>query len=177
MSTLTHKVRQYTVKETAQEIRAALRREFPGVKFSLRMTRGTGYGWMSLSYTDGPVTRAVDSITAGFRSSYFDGMDDSTHQIPSTIYAEADGSLFEPRWSCDGVNSTRDFSPAMLERAAQIACEGSVWWEYCEQDFGPRNVEHYASRRLLQCLDLTHGFPQGSSREILDMWRDEFYRR
>lgn len=100
----------YTVRETGTEIRRALRDAFPGVKFSLRGSRGTGYGWFSLSWTDGPTTRAVDAVTNRFRSSYFDGMDDSTHTIPATMYADADGVIREHRYSCDGVNTERSVS-------------------------------------------------------------------
>lgn len=75
-----------------------MRAAFPGVKFSLRGSRGTGYGWFSLSWTDGPTTRQADAVTNRFRSSYFDGMDDSTHQIPATMYADDDGVIREHRY-------------------------------------------------------------------------------
>lgn len=100
----------YTVTETGTEIRRALRAAFPGVKFSLRGSRGTGYGWFNLSWTDGPTTSAVDAVTNGFRSSYFDGMDDSTHTIPATMYADPDGVIREHRYSCHGVNGERAYS-------------------------------------------------------------------
>ena len=109
----------YTVVETGKEIRRALRLAFPGVKFSLRGSRGTGYGWFSLSWTDGPTASQVDAITNGFRSSYFDGMDDSTHQIPATMYADDDGVIRERRFACHGVNTQRDYSDA----ATMWACD------------------------------------------------------
>lgn len=101
----------YSVVDTGKAIRHALREAFPGVKFSLRGSRGTGYGWFSLSWTDGPTTSQADAVANGFRSSYFDGMDDSTHQIPATMYADPDGVIREHRYSCNGVNTERDYSP------------------------------------------------------------------
>lgn len=100
----------YTVRETGDAIRRALRASFPGVKFSLRGSRGTGHGWFSLSWTDGPTSWQVDALTNGFRSSYFDGMDDSTHSIPAPMFADADGVIREHRYLCNGVNGSRSFS-------------------------------------------------------------------
>jgi hypothetical protein len=100
----------YTATETGKVIRRALRDVFPGVRFSLKGSRGTGHGWFALSWTDGPTTFEVDKVTGRFRSSYFDGMDDSTHQIPATMYADADGVIREHRYTCHGVNTQRDYS-------------------------------------------------------------------
>ena len=100
----------YTVVETGKEIRRALKAAFPGVKFSLRGSRGTGYGWFSLDWTDGPTDRRVREVTGGFQSSYFDGMDDSNHQIPATMYAGDDGVIREHDYVCHGVNGDRDYS-------------------------------------------------------------------
>lgn len=148
---LTHVRREFTVVETGKEIRQALRRAFPGVKFSLRGSRGTGYGWFSLSWTDGPTDRAASAICGGFRSSYFDGMDDSTHTIPSTLYALEDGTLYEPRWHCNGVNTSRDYS-----------AEAKAWARsYIDAHGGPDNFTdwpaenyHLAIHRVLSGVDM-----------------------
>lgn len=142
----------YTVTETGKAIRKALREAFPGVKFSLRGSRGTGYGWFSLSWTDGPTTSQADAITNGFRSSYFDGMTDSTHQIPATMYADPDGVIREHDYSCHGVNSERTYSP-----------EAKVWAvSYMEAHGGPEAfcADYWPSAdiavwRILQGVDLT----------------------
>lgn len=142
----------YTVVETGKAIRAALREAFPGVKFSLRGSRGTGHGWFSLSWTDGPNTHQVDAITNGFRSSYFDGMTDSTHSIPATMYADPDGVIREHRYTCDGVNTSRSYSP-----------EADAWARsYVDAHGGPGTFSgdywpdhHIAIHRVLSGVDMT----------------------
>ena len=53
--------------EAAKLVRADLRAAFPGIKFSLTGSRGTGYGWYHLSWTDGPTAREVrDAVTVPF---------------------------------------------------------------------------------------------------------------
>ncbi|GAA3510068.1 hypothetical protein GCM10022234_00320 [Aeromicrobium panaciterrae] len=142
----------YTVKETGQEIRKALKAAFPGVKFSLRGSRGTGYGWFSLSWVDGPTTGQVREITGGFQSSYFDGMDDSNHHIPATMYADPDGVIREHRFSCKGVNGSREYTPeAIAWMDAYIDAHGGP--EAFSGGYGP----DYASARwkTFQDIDLT----------------------
>lgn len=98
-----------TVKETAAALRKELRVTFPGTKFSVRMSTGTGHGWLWVSWTDGPSTRAVETITARYVSSRFDGMTDSYHCTGVT------------EWTCSGVNSTRNVSDeAMAAAMARI---------------------------------------------------------
>ncbi|WP_311208743.1 MULTISPECIES: LPD29 domain-containing protein [unclassified Aeromicrobium] len=143
----------YTVKETGAAIRRALKAAFPGVKFSLRGSRGTGYGWFSLSWTDGPTTWAVDEITNGFRSSYFDGMDDSTRHIPATMAVEDDGVIREHRWSCNGVNSERNYTDeARAWSRAYVDAHGGA--EVWNRGIALNDGESMAWR-VLQGVDLT----------------------
>lgn len=150
---LQYEQRNFSAVETGKEIRKALREAFPGVKFSLRGSRGTGYGWFSLSWTDGPTTWQADAVTNGFRSSYFDGMDDSTHQIPPTLYALDDGTFYEPRYSCHGVNSSREYSTAAATWArSYIEAHGGA--EIFCPDY-PDAELHHSTWRVLQSVDLT----------------------
>lgn len=87
--------RGLTVKETAAAMRRELREVFPGVRFSVRMTRGTGYGWLAVTWEDGPTRSEVEAVTRAFQSLAFDGMDDAYHSTGVT------------RYSCTGVNHSR----------------------------------------------------------------------
>lgn len=152
MTDLTYERRDYTVKETGTEIRRALRVAFPGVKFSLRGSRGTGYGWFSLSWADGPTTRQADAVTGGFQDSYFDGMTDSTHHIPATMYADEDGSIREHRYSCSGVNSSRSYSPEAVAWAESYINAHGGPETFCA-DYWPDM--HIAVHRVLSGVDMT----------------------
>lgn len=95
----------HTVKETAAAIRAHLRREFPGTKFSVRMAPGTAYGWIDVAWTNGPTDARVREITAAYESRRFSGMDDSYHATGVT------------EWTCCGVITQRSFTPARRDWA------------------------------------------------------------
>ena len=160
---------EYTTKETAAALRRALREAFPGVRFSVRMARGTAYGWLDVAYVDGPTWEQVRAISNGFQSQTFDGRDDFYKSIEPTLYAREDGSLYEVRWSCCGINSQRTYSPEVQAWAATVAVPGSYWW--------PRGVAAWrdnpdaAVRDLLSGLDLTHGLPEDPRAVWKDRWQ------
>lgn len=160
---------EYTTKETADALRKALREAFPGVRFSVRMARGTAYGWLSVSYVDGPTWEAVRAITHGFQSSHFDGMDDSYHQIEPTLYSRPDGSLYEIRWGSCGVNVTRDYSPEASAWAEGVAVRGSRWWPLGVDAW--RDDAYLSQRELLAGLDLTEGTPEDPEAAYVERWQ------
>ena len=71
--------------ESAKLLRAALRRAFPGTKFSVRLSRGTAWGNAHVAWTDGPKPRDVEALCAGFESEGFDGMTDSTTRREAVV--------------------------------------------------------------------------------------------
>lgn len=111
MTALTHEIRDFTVKETATEVRKALRAAFPGTKFSVRMDRGTAYGWMRCDWTDGPTVDQVTPLLARFESERWSGTDELYHHVEPTLYAREDGTLYEPHYNCCGINWQRTYSP------------------------------------------------------------------
>lgn len=138
---------EYSVKETAAAMRSALRAAFPSVKFSVRMSRGTGHGWLSVTYEDGPRLSEVQEIAHGFESSRFEGMDDSYQQVEPALYAREDGSLFEIRWSCCGANVSRRYSDEATTWADTVAVRGSYWWPEGVDLW--RDSAYYSSLQLL----------------------------
>ena len=66
-------------KESAKVLKALLRQHFPATAFSCRLGRGTGWGSLDVSWTDGPTVAAVDGIVRPFEGKGFDGRDDSTY--------------------------------------------------------------------------------------------------
>ena len=62
--------------DVAKLIRKHLKKEFPGVKFSVRSSRYAGGSSIDIRWTDGPTANAVDAITAPFSGARFDGMID-----------------------------------------------------------------------------------------------------
>jgi len=59
--------------ETAKLVRAALKKNFPGVKFSVRSSVYSGGASIDVSWVLGPTSKEVDAIACQFESADFDG--------------------------------------------------------------------------------------------------------
>lgn len=59
--------------DTAKLIRETLKIEFPGVKFSVKKTRG---GSVQIEWTDGPTWERVQSVAGFYAGAHFDSMQD-----------------------------------------------------------------------------------------------------
>jgi hypothetical protein len=77
--------------ETAKLVRAALKREFPETKFSIRSKEYSGGASISVGWTDGPPTPAVDRIAQQFAGADFDGSIDL--KCYSDHWLEPDGTV------------------------------------------------------------------------------------
>lgn len=74
--------RYLSCAETAKLIRAALKREFPGVKFSVRSDTYSMGASIRVRWTDGPTSSEVDRVAGVFAGADFDGM------VDLKVYAE-----------------------------------------------------------------------------------------
>lgn len=75
-------VGKMTAQQSAKVLRTVLREKFPGVKFSVRLCRGTSRGCVDVFWTLGPEREAVAEVVGPFRGESFDGMTDSTVHLP-----------------------------------------------------------------------------------------------
>lgn len=117
--TLAHP-RELTVKETAHALRVALRTAFPRVKFSVRMSTGTGHGWLKVKWTDGPSRDDVMMVCDAFESSRFNSMTDGYDRVRNLVDVPGLGWC---KPSCRGINETRKFSEAAQRAAADIVAK------------------------------------------------------
>jgi hypothetical protein len=104
-----------SAKDTAKEIRIALKGAFPGVKFSVRRQQQTIY----VAWTDGPTEKKVKDLTQEFEGSWFDGSDDSTHVITH----EYNG--LKVRWGADFIFTNREISTDLYNQI-QTAVEAKT---------------------------------------------------
>ena len=79
--------------EGSKLLKATLAREFPGTKFSVRMSRGTAYGSIDIRYENGPSFEDVDAIASGFEGKSFDGSIDLEYH-KETSYCPVHGARF-----------------------------------------------------------------------------------
>jgi hypothetical protein len=102
--------------ETATLVRQTLRKEFPGVKFSVRAKTYAGGASISVSWTGGPGEAVVRAKVDRYAGADFDGMTDMKLYRPSTLLANEDGSLEDVRYGADFVQVQRSIGDEERER-------------------------------------------------------------
>lgn len=135
--------RYVSVTDTAKLLRAALRSEFPGVKFSVRSSKYAGGASIDVSWTDGPTASAVDDIAKLYQGATFDGMTDSK-DYHDALLAGPDGEVETVHFGADWVHTQRRLSPEFLAAgAAFIAAQhhrGRIRADYPERCAGCGNT-------------------------------------
>lgn len=106
-------VEYVSLDETLKRMKAELKREFPGVVFSVRRARGTGYGYVSLGWTDGPSYEAVTSIAHMYQGEGFDGMTDSSYGI-THVAADGQGNPVRIRYGTRGINCSHHITDSRV---------------------------------------------------------------
>ena len=71
--------------ETAKLVRGALKKAFPGVKFSVRSSTYAGGASMRVGWTDGPKTKDVEAVVSAYKGGGFDGMIDLKYSVESWL--------------------------------------------------------------------------------------------
>lgn len=77
--------------ETAKLVRAALKRSFPDVKFSVKSKTYSGGASIDVRWMDGPTQKMVDAVAGQFAGGRFDGMIDL--KIGVSHWMMPDGSV------------------------------------------------------------------------------------
>jgi hypothetical protein len=83
----------FTAKETNQELRKALKKSFPGVKFSVTKSSGGFSG--RVTWDGGPTSQEVKAVALAFEGSTFNPYMDSQ----DALYQEHNGQRV--RWGMD----------------------------------------------------------------------------
>lgn len=60
----------------AKEIRAILKKEFPGVKFSVNSSSYSGGNSIRIKWIDGPLAEKVEALVGKYEYGHFNGMED-----------------------------------------------------------------------------------------------------
>lgn len=94
------------LKDSAAELRKALRAAFAGTKFSVRGESYAGGASIHVRWTDGPTVAAVDEIAQGFAGASFDGMTDSMSYVKRDGKHYASDFVFTNRELSEDVYST-----------------------------------------------------------------------
>ena len=101
--------------DAAKWLRKDLRKAFPGTKFSLNGSRGTGYGYYDCRWTGGPTEAEVREIVHPYQGSYYDGMTDCEVGVATAVGIASDGAVL--RSGMRSISTRRDPSDAELAAA------------------------------------------------------------
>lgn len=112
------------LKETAKLIREALKKNFKGVKFSVRGESYSGGASINVNWSEGPTVAAVDAIVKRFEGAKFDGMTDCKDYV-SELVVSAEGELKRNHYASDYVFTKREITPET--RAAVLAQFCQKW--------------------------------------------------
>lgn len=93
-------------KTASGNLRELLKKEFPGIKFSVRKD-GSG-DTVNITWTDGPTRKMVDEIAGQFEGRRFNGMEDC-EEIVSSDFTDLFGSL-------GYIFTEREYSEEVMER-------------------------------------------------------------
>jgi hypothetical protein len=108
--------------ETAKLIRAAIKKAFPRVKFSVRSDSYSGGSSIRVDWTDGPTTKQVNAIASQYEGAGFDGSIDLKYGFTSwlmpdgsAIVADCSGTVGS-RGSVAPIHNDKPHADAVLVR-------------------------------------------------------------
>ena len=115
-----------SVTDTAKLIRKALKREFQGFKFSVRSSKYAGGASIDISWTDGPTSEQVDSVTDAFAGKGFDGSIDLAYRCHS--FLTEDGRAYVAgtsgtAGSMGAVEKAHNFKPERTARRVSFGAD------------------------------------------------------
>lgn len=100
----------------AANVRILLKRQFPGIKFSVKSSSYSMGNSLSVRWTDGPTAQCVDDIVGLFSGGNFDGMTDS-YKSTTSAFTELFGSAKH-------TDTSREASDALVQAALDQHYEG-----------------------------------------------------
>lgn len=107
--------RYISCADTAKLVRKALKKAFPGRKFSVRSKTYSGGASVTVGWTDGPTSKAVDEVVGTFSGASFDGMIDLKSYHDSELKHE-DGTAETVHYGANYVFTRRAMSDAARAR-------------------------------------------------------------
>ncbi|MFD3422143.1 LPD29 domain-containing protein [Streptomyces decoyicus] len=129
---------RWSAPEVGKYLRSQLRKAFPGHKISVRNGRGTGYGYLHVSWTGGPSEAEVEQICDPWQGGDFDGMTDMMVSRDPLLVMTKEGELIEVKPITELINYTRS-RPAGVEQQAKTLVQEQTGhrWDHAWPDTTP----------------------------------------
>lgn len=126
--------RYLSCAETAKLVRKALKREFPGVKFSVRSRVYSGGASIRVRWTDGPTESDVKAVAGVYAGGGFDGMIDMAFSVYTWLLPDGSAQWGRSsgtggqRGSCPGYDHEKPHPDAELVRMGAD-------FVFCDRDY------------------------------------------
>lgn len=151
MTNTTAPTKEYlSCAETAKLVRAALKREFPGQKFSVRSHTYSGGASIDVRWTDGPTDKAVNEVVQDFAGGRFDGMIDLKYHAEHWLTPDGIATVrkvYGHSYNCEGGNET--ITPDMPDGARLVSMGAD--FVFTQRDLTPEKVAEIRALRCSRC--------------------------
>jgi Large polyvalent protein associated domain 29 len=135
--------------ETAKLVRAALKKAFPGIKFSVRSDTYAGGASIRVRWTDGPSTKAVKDVAGAYAGGGFDGMIDMAYSVDSWLMPDGSASWASSPGTTGSKGVYEPYDHAAPAPGAKKVRFGADF-VFCDKDW---SVETYTAAVKKVCAD------------------------
>jgi len=155
----TTRSREYlTCAESAAMLRASLKRNFPGVKFSVRSKTYSGGASVRIGWNNGPTTEQVNRVACRFEGADFDGMQDLKTNKTQLLVDER-GDVREVIFGSDFIFCDRNVSESI--EAGIVAALRENWEPKQRDSYDARPYEwHSRARQAYSRIEIPTGEPE-----------------
>lgn len=143
---MSNSTKYLSVAETAKLVRQALKKAFPGVKFSVRSQSYAGGASIDIRWTNGPTVKMVDAVADQFSGADFDGMIDM--KIHNDSWLLPDGTAI------------------IASKAGTYGQRGSIPSEYNDKPHQDAIRVHFGADYIFANRDYTLEFVQVAAAEF-----------
>ena len=146
--------RYLTCPHTAKLIRAALKRAFPRVKFSVRSSTYAGGASICVAWTDGPTVPTVRTITSPYAGADFDGMIDMKFSVTTWLLPDGSATHAHSPGTGDQHGSISGYDHAKPHPNAELIHTGADY-VFCNRSYSVPYERVGRNLCALQHIDFT----------------------
>ena len=126
--------RYLSCAETAKLVRGALKREFPGVKFSVRSKTYSGGASIRVRWTDGPTTESVKAVASVYAGGGFDGMIDMKYYVMTWLLPDGSAAWGHSSGTGGSRGSVPGYDHEKPHPDAELVSMGADY-VFCDRDY------------------------------------------
>ena len=142
-----------TCAETAKLVRTALKKAFPGVKFSVRSSVYAGGASINVRWTDGPARKVVEAVAKRYAGGGFDGMIDMKYNVDSWLLPDGSVCAASSPGTSGSMGVYEPYNHAAPSPNAKLVNFGADFI-FCEKE---RSLETYSAAVAKVCAE--YGVP------------------